>query len=75
MRAVGIGYFLPSSKLPIDVEFRIADDAVEYKILIGSDDDVWKGLTDSKSWKAVYMYAVEGAEPSWNWDDLIEGSR
>lgn len=74
LRAVGISYILPSGKLPIDAEFRLTSGAVEYRILVGSDDEAWGALTESKRWKAVYLYATEGAEPEWNWDLPVEGS-
>lgn len=74
LRAVGISYVLPSSKVPIDAEFRLASGAIEYRILVGFDGETWDALTESKRWKAVYLFATEGAEPEWNWDQPVEGS-
>jgi hypothetical protein len=74
LRAVGIMWILPSSKLPIDVKLRFDNGKIEYRILVGSDDERWAGLTESKRWKAVYLYATEGTEPLWNWDGPVQGS-
>jgi len=74
LRAVGISYVLPSSQLPIDAKFRVARSAIEYRILVGSDDETWNALTEPKRWKAVYLYATEGAVPDWNWDQPVEGT-
>ena len=65
---------MPSSQLPVDAKFRFADGTIEYRILVGSDDEIWDALTESKRWKAVYLFATEGAEPNWNWNQLVEGS-
>ncbi len=73
MRIVGISYVLPSSLLPIDATFRIVGDVVEYQILVGIDDDLWKRLSESKRWKVVYQYANQGDEAEWNWEQLVEG--
>jgi len=74
LRVVGFSYVLPSSELPIDAKFRLAGGAIEYRILVGCDDKAWNALTESKRWKAVYLYATEGVEPEWNWDQPIEGT-
>ena len=74
LRAVGISYVLPSSELPVDAEFRFVGDAVEYRILVGTDGDAWDALSESQRWKAVYVYATEGAEPKWSWDRPVEGT-
>ena len=73
MRAVGISYVLPSSLLPIEVVFQYVDGIVEYRILVGVDDELWKRLSDSRRWKAVYLYATEGAPAEWDWDQVVEG--
>lgn len=73
LRAVGLSYVLPSSILPIDAQFRFSDGSVEYRVLVGSDDEMWGALSESKRWKAVYLYATEGVEAEWNWEDPVEG--
>ena len=73
MRVVGISHVLPSSLLPIDVVFRYVDGIVEYRILVGIDDEKWNDLSDSWRWKAVYLYATEGAHVEWNWDQPVDG--
>ncbi len=74
LRAVGIMWVLPPNKLPIDAEFLYDNGVIGYRILVGSDDERWAALTESKRWKVVYLYATEGAEPQWNWDRPVEGS-
>lgn len=73
LRAVGLSYVLPSSILPIDAQFRFSNGSVEYRILVGSDDETWGALSESKRWKAVYLYATEGAKSDWNWDHPVKG--
>jgi len=73
LRAVGIMWILPSSKLPIDAEFRIEDGAIAYRILVGVDDERWRESPESWRWNAVDLYATERAEPSWNWDLPLQG--
>lgn len=74
LRAVGIVEVLPSGELPIDAEFSFIDGSIEYRILVGSDDQVWSSLTNSKRWNTVYLYATEGSEPEWNWEQVVTGS-
>lgn len=74
LRAVGIMWVLPPRKLPFDVKLRFDNGKTEYRVLVGSDDERWGALTESKRWKAVYLYSTEGAEPPWNWDDAVQGS-
>lgn len=73
LRAVGISYVLSSNSLPIEVAFQYVDGLAEYRILVGVNDGLWKRLSDSKRWKAVYSYATEGAQAEWNWDHAVEG--
>lgn len=73
LRTIGLAYILPSSELPLDVSFRSVSGEISYRALLGSDDELWKGLTRSKKWEAVYLYATEGYEPKWNWNQPIEG--
>ena len=73
LRAVGIIDFLPSSELPIDARFRMSGDSIEYQIFVGNDDEKWRSLSESKRWKAVYGFAVDGAEPLWKWDRPVVG--
>lgn len=73
LHAVGISYVLPSSCLPIEAVFKYVDGIIEYRILVGTDDNLWDGFSDSKRWKAVYLYATEGAEAAWNWKPAVEG--
>lgn len=74
LRAVGISHVLLSSKLPIDVMLLFAGSAIEYRILVGSDDEAWNAFSEATGWKAVYMYATERGEPTWSWDEPIVGS-
>lgn len=73
LRIVGLTHVLPSSLLPLEVSFQVANDGISYLVLLGSDDRVWNGLTESKRWKAVYLYATEEHEPQWNWNQPLEG--
>lgn len=72
--AIGIAEVLPSGELPIDAELSFIDGAIEYRILVGSDDQVWSSLTNSKRWNTVPLYAAEGLEPEWNWERVVTGS-
>lgn len=74
LRAVGIGYVLPSSQLPIDAEFHLSGGAVDYRVLVGVDNELWASLSDSRRWKAVYAYATEGVAPKWDWAGPVVGS-
>lgn len=73
LHAVGISYILPSSYLPIEAVFKFEDGIVRYRILVGIDDELWRGFSDSRRWKAVYFYATEGTQPEWTWDQPVEG--
>lgn len=73
LRAAGIVCVLPPNELPIDAQFRQVDGSIEYRVLVGTDDDEWRRLSESKRWKAVYAYATAGTEPSWNWDSPVVG--
>lgn len=74
LRAVGICEVLPSGELPIDAQFRLADDSVEYRVLVGISDYNWNSLSESQRWKAVYRYATDGISPTWNWDVPVVGN-
>ena len=73
MRIVGLTYVLPSSQLPFDAEFRVINRAVRYRLRLGADDEMWSTLTESKQWRAAYLYATQNAVPKWNWDEPVEG--
>ena len=73
LRIFGMAYFLPSSLLPLEASFQAENDGISFRVARGSDDTIWKGLTKKKRWAAIYLYATEGYEPQWNWEQSLEG--
>ncbi|MEM7279202.1 MAG: hypothetical protein AAF385_13865 [Pseudomonadota bacterium] len=74
IRIVGVSYILPFSLLPIDATFQYLGTKVEYSVLVGIDDDTWKGLSDSKRWKAIYLYAADRSQADWHWEPAVFGT-
>ncbi len=74
LQSVGISYVLPSSYLPVESFFKYVDGKVEYRILVGTNDKLWRGFSDSKRWRAVYLYATEGRQAAWSWGPVVEGT-
>jgi hypothetical protein len=74
LRAVGIMYVLPTAELPVEVDLSRDRDSTHYFIRIGINDDRWSSLTESKRWKAVYLYASGDRDEEWNWFVPISGS-
>ena len=73
LRIFGMAYFLPSSLLPFEVLFQVENGGISYRAFCGSEDEMWGNLSKKKRWAAVYLYATEGYEPQWNWDQPLEG--
>ncbi|MEN7342990.1 MAG: hypothetical protein AAAFM81_08595 [Pseudomonadota bacterium] len=73
LHAVGISYVLQSSAVLIETILKFDEGVVKYEIRVGIDDALWRSLSESKRWKVVYLYASEGAEPTWTWGATIEG--
>jgi hypothetical protein len=73
LRAVGIMHVLPTGELPIEVELSGELHSIRYWVRIGMDDDRWGSLTDSKRWKAVYLYANGARDEAWHWSQPISG--
>jgi hypothetical protein len=74
LRAVGIMYVLPSSEVPIEVELFKHPGSIAYVVRVGITDQRWSSLSDSKRWKAVYLYATGEQEEGWNWSEPLSGS-
>lgn len=73
LRAIGIMYVLPTGELPIEVELSRELRSTRYALRIGIDDTLWRSLSDSKRWKAVYLYANRERGEEWNWSQPISG--
>ena len=73
LNIVGMAYFLPSSLIPLEATFQSVNDGISYRVFLGSEDEVWHGLTKKKRWSAVYLFATEGYDPQWNWDQPLDG--
>lgn len=65
-------HLLPTGLVPLDLAFTIENEAVHHELWIAGDDH--SPLTESKRWKAVYLYATEGREPPWEWSGPMVGS-
>lgn len=73
LRAVGIMYVLPASELPLEVELSREVSSTRYRVRVAVEDARWNSLSESKRWKAVYLYASGGRDEEWNWREPIEG--
>jgi hypothetical protein len=74
LRAVGISYVLPQGELLIEAQLHLVNGSIDYQILVGIPDAAWDSLSESKRWKAVYAYATDAVEPSWEWDRPVIGT-
>jgi hypothetical protein len=73
LRAVGIMYVLPTGEIPIEVELSRELRSTRYWLRVGMDDSRWGSLSDSKRWKAVYLYANGECDEAWNWSQQVSG--
>jgi hypothetical protein len=73
LRAVGIMNVLPSSETPMEVELSKQPGSIAYVVRVGVADQRWNSLSDSKRWKAVYLYATGEREEGWNWSQPLSG--
>lgn len=73
LRAVGIMHVLPSGVLPVEVTLSTGSRGIQYRVQIGIDDSQWDSLSDSKRWKAVYLYASGVRDEEWAWSKPISG--
>jgi hypothetical protein len=73
LRAVGLMDVLPGGELPLEVELSKEHGATRYWIRIGIEDAHWDSLSDSKRWKAVYLYASGKRDKDWTWSEPISG--
>lgn len=76
LRAVGIMYVLGTGEfeLPMEVELSKQRGSISYSVRIGINDARWRLLTDSKRWKAVYLYSIGEREEEWNWSEPVSGA-
>jgi hypothetical protein len=73
LRAVGIMHVLPPDELPLEVELSREVGSTRYWLRIGVGDTRWYSLSDSKRWKAVYLYADGQRDEEWTWSEPISG--
>jgi len=73
LQVVGITYVLPGGELPLEAVLSRDSDSIRYWLRVGVDDSRWSSLTDSKRWKAVYLYATGERDEEWNWSEPISG--
>jgi hypothetical protein len=73
LRAVGIMHVLPGGELPVEVMLSTSLEGTRYRVQIGGDDSEWKSLSESKRWKAVYLYATGECDEQWVWSKPISG--
>jgi hypothetical protein len=73
LHAVGIMYVLPSSEVPIEVELSKQSGSIAHVVRVGILDERWNSLSDSKRWKACYLYATGEQEAGWNWSEPMSG--
>ncbi len=74
MRAVGIMSILPPDELPLEVVLRLRGAETAYWLRFGVPDRLWRSMTRSRRWKAVYLYAHDRHAASWNWADPVAGA-
>lgn len=73
VRAVGIIHVLPAGELPLELEVSTGPASTRYRLRVGIDDARWRSLSDSKRWKAVYLYATAERAQEWTWSEPISG--
>jgi hypothetical protein len=73
LKAVGIMTVLPSGELPMELEFSRESNATRYRLRMSLVDEGWYSLSESKRWKAVYLYATQGRDLDWPWAEPISG--
>jgi hypothetical protein len=73
LRAVGIMHVLPTGELPLEVELSRELGATRYWLRIGMGNACWDSLSNSKRWKAVYLYANGERDEEWTWSEAISG--
>ena len=73
IQGIGIMYTLPVGELPVEISLSRAPNATSYQVWVGQADDRWSSLTESKRWKAVYLYAKEGHDSKWDWSEPVSG--
>ena len=74
LNLVGLAWFVQNSNLlPLEVLFQVMNQDINYHVLLGAEDQVWENMSEKKRWSAVYQYATEGVEPTWNWGNSFDG--
>jgi hypothetical protein len=73
LRAVGLMTVLPTGERPLEVELFREHGSTRYWLRTGVDDAHWRSLSESKRWKAVYLYASGDRDEQWNWSEPISG--
>ena len=70
LRAVGIMHILPAGERPLEVDLCREGGSIRYRLRVGMDAR-WNSLSDSKRWKAVYIYASGERDEEWTWSEPI----
>ena len=73
LRAVGVMYVLPGSEFPVEVELSRQRGSIGHVVRVGADDARWNSLSESKRWKAVYLYATGEQDEGWTWSEPVTG--
>ena len=73
--AVGLMTLLPTGSVPIEINVSSIESGFSWSVQIGRLDSEWLGMSESKQWKQVYLYATGGRDtPHWAWDRRCNGS-
>ncbi len=74
LEAVGLMTLLPSGSVPMSIVVKGDEEGIVWSAQAGQQDRHWLGLSDSKRWNSVYLYASGNREePGWNWGSTQQG--
>ena len=75
LAAVGLMTLLPSGTVPIEMAVQRVENELSWSVQLGRMDSDWLQMSDSKQWKAVYLYATGDRDtPEWTWGRQYQGS-
>lgn len=61
-------------KVPVRVAFERHGRTINYWFWVGSDDERWGKLSESKQWERMYLVCREESPLDWEWSEHAAGS-
>jgi hypothetical protein len=73
LSAVGLMHILPKGESPVEIDLSMQGQSIHYQLRFGDQSDQLAAMSESKRWKAMYLYAGGDADPVWVWSEEMSG--